>query len=303
VPVRPTIPTLVRTARNARLPLQQQHDAFAELVRRFERPALTTAVNLTDDVDVARDVCQDALIDAWRRLPSLREPAAFGGWLLRLVQTHATRWRRRRKMVQPGDEVIAAVADTTDAADPERTFERAEMQRAVWHAVEELTPAQREVVVLFYFLGEPLRTISNATRVPAGTIGKRLHAARIALRRKLPRAIATAFLASAPTAAFTRRVQAGLLGEFEGEYRFPRRPDRPVLIRREGCLLMGYANGQRNVLASSEPDVLHATEFDGDARFQRDRRGRISHFVYYEFGKRLGVARKQPPSKTKTATS
>lgn len=284
---------LVRSARSARQTLQEQQQAFSELVRRFEKAAFATAVGLTDDVDVARDVCQEAFLDAWQRLASLREPAAFGGWLVRLVRTHAGRWRRRQKAGRSSDDVLNEIPDESDPADPARTLDRNEVQRVIWRAVESLPTAQRDTVTLFYFLGEPLRAIAQATRVPAGTVGKRLHAARIALRRRLPRSIASAFLAGAPTAAFTRRIQAGMLAEFEGEYRFPTRPDRPVLIRREGVLLVAYGGGQRSVLASTEPDVLHATEFDGDARFRRDRRGRITHFVYYEFGQRLGIAQKQ----------
>ena len=147
-------------------------------------------------------------------------------------------------------------------------------------------------MVLFYFLGESIRSIATTMRVPFGTVGKRLHAARIGLRRRLPRAIASGFLSTTPTAAFTRSVQAGVFAEFEGEYRFPSRPGLPVVIRREGELLASYAAGQRNILASGETDELRATEFDGNARFRRDRRGRITHFVYYEFGKRLGVAQR-----------
>jgi YD repeat-containing protein len=80
--------------------------------------------------------------------------------------------------------------------------------------------------------------------------------------------------------------------EFAGEYRFPSRPDHRVVVRREGQCLASYAGGQRNVLASDRPDVLTATEFDGEARFQRNRHGRVTRFVYYEFGRRLGVAHK-----------
>jgi hypothetical protein len=35
-----------------------------------------------------------------------------------------------------------------------------------------------------------------------------------------------------------------------------------------------------------------STEFDGEACFLRDRQGRVTGFVYYEFGRRLGVARR-----------
>jgi hypothetical protein len=80
--------------------------------------------------------------------------------------------------------------------------------------------------------------------------------------------------------------------EFVGEYRFPTRPDRRVIVRREGHILAGYAGGQRNVLVSRGQDTLAPTEYDGEARFQRNRLGRVTRFVYYEFGRRLGVAHK-----------
>ncbi len=288
-----SVATLVQRARSARASLQHRQAAFAELVHRFERAAFSIAVDLTGDADVARDVCQDAFLDAWRLLGTVREPAAFAGWLRRLVHTHAARWRRKQQATVSSDESIAVVADGSDAADPAHVAVRKETLRLIWSAVNALSPSQREVVILFYFLGEPMRAIAAATRTPIGTVGKRLHSARLALRRELPRSIASGFLAAAPTAAFAQQVLTGVFAEFEGEYRFAARPDHPVLIRREGGLLVALAGGQRTVMASSEPDVLRSTVFDGDARFERDARGRITHFVYYEFGKRLGVARKQ----------
>jgi hypothetical protein len=37
---------------------------------------------------------------------------------------------------------------------------------------------------------------------------------------------------------------------------------------------------------------LLACHYDGEGRFRRDGRGEVTHFVYYEFGRRLGIARK-----------
>lgn len=65
-----------------------------------------------------------------------------------------------------------------------------------------------------------------------------------------------------------------------------------MFVRREGNVLASYAGGQRNVLVSPRPVRLAPTEFDGEAYFRRDRRGHMSHFIYYEFGRRLGVAYK-----------
>jgi hypothetical protein len=96
----------------------------------------------------------------------------------------------------------------------------------------------------------------------------------------------------APTASFARRVRAGMLDDLVGEYRFDERPGHRVVVRREGDVLASYAGGQRNVLTSRGPDTFAPTEFDGEARVRRGRGGRVSHFIYYESGRRLGVARK-----------
>jgi hypothetical protein len=125
-----------------------------------------------------------------------------------------------------------------------------------------------------------------------GMAGKRLYTARLRLRRYVPRSLAESFLLVAPSRSFARRVEAGILDEFVGEYRFANRRDRPVIIQRERDVLACYAGGQRNVLASRKQDTLATTEYDGEARFHRTRLGHVSHFVYYEFGRRLGVARK-----------
>jgi RNA polymerase sigma-70 factor (ECF subfamily) len=284
---------LVRTARNPRAPLHVQHAAFTRLVERFEEMAFATALRSCGDAEAARDACQEALLVAWRLLPRLREPAAFGGWLKRLVRTQCARARRRPGASAEIPESAGARLDAPDGAcDPADLASRSDELRSILHAVSRLPEKEREAIILFYFLGEPLRVIAQVLGVSAGNAGKCLYTARLRLRRRLPRDIAEAFLAVTPTPAFTRRVQAGVFDEFVGEYRFAKRPGHTVVLRRERDALVSYAGGQRNVLASRKADTLATTEFDGEGRFRRHRNGRISHFVYYEFGVRLGVAHK-----------
>src|SRR5262245_61368744 len=254
--------------------------------------AFATALRSCDEPELARDACQEAFLLAWRRLPALREPAAFGGWLKRLIHTQCCRVMRRRG-VRAGIEASPDIAEVVDrTGDAAEQASRREVRQLIRRAVSALPVGEREAVILFYFLGEPLRAIARALGVSVGLAGKRVYTARLRLRRLLPRSLTRTFLAAAPTQAFTRRVRAGVFDEFVGEYRFPSRPDHRVIVRREGQMLVGYAGGQRNVLASSRQDVLTATEFDGEARFQRNRRGRVTRFVYFEFGRRLGVAHK-----------
>jgi RNA polymerase sigma-70 factor (ECF subfamily) len=287
------IADLVRRARDARASIREQHAAFAVLVERFEEMALTTALEVSDDLESARDACQEAFLLAWRKLPALREPAAFGAWLKRLVRTQCARARRRGATAASKGHALPD--SDLHARDTAEVVDRQDVQALVRRAVMELPPAERQAVTLFYFLGEPLRVVARVLGVTVGTAGKRVYEARLHLRRVLPRSVTASFLEGAPAAAFTERVRAGMFDELTGEYRFDERPDHRVIVRIEGDTLAAYAGGQRNVLGSRKEDWFAPAEYDGEARVRRDRRGQVSHFIYYEFGRRLGVARKVAP--------
>ena len=63
-------------------------------------------------------------------------------------------------------------------------------------------------------------------------------------------------------------------------------------IAREGDSLVSEANGQRQLLVAVGRQSLLTTSYDGEGRFRRNRSGKVTDFVYYEFGRRLGLARK-----------
>lgn len=282
------IADLVRCARESRASIREQHAAFAMLVERFEEMAFATAIEACGDVELARDACQEAFLIAWRKLPALRDPAAFGGWLKRLVRTQCVRARQRATSAESRGWSLPE----TQSCDTAEVVARQEVQALVREAVLSLPSAEREAVLLFYFLGESLRDVARALGVSVGSAGKRIYNARLRLRRNLPRSVTASFLMGAPTPSFARRVRAGIFDELVGEYRFDERPGHRVVVRREGDVLASYAGGQRNVLTSRGPDTLVPAEYDGEARIRRGPGGRVSHFIYYESGRRLGVARK-----------
>ena len=275
---------LVRAARNPRGSIRRRHAAFAVLVERFQAMAMAVALEATGDAESARDACQAAFLVAWRTLHRLRDPEAFGGWLKRLVRTQSA--RARRKPEGTPEPLPPAVSDPGERA------AQGETRRLLAGCVRSLPAPERAAVTLVYFGGASLHETARRLRVTPAHAGKLVYRARLHLRRSLPRDVARAFLATTPSRAFLRKVEAGMLAELEGTYRFAERPDRPVVLRREGPRLVAHAAGQRNVLTSRRSDRLIATEFDGEARFLRDRRGRVTGFVYYEFGRRLGVARR-----------
>ncbi|HVG23430.1 MAG TPA: RNA polymerase sigma factor [Thermoanaerobaculia bacterium] len=262
------VAVLVERARDASRSLDEQHAAFAELVRRFEEAAFAWALQRVHDPEEARDLCQDAFLAAWAKLGQLREPAAFAGWLRRIVQRSPAR-----------RQSSAAAIDSIATASEQYGI-----------ALLGLPEKQRQAIVLHYSLGYTLDEIATMLGVPRGTIGKRLYSARINIRRRLPRRVRAEF--QRPTREFIEAVRDGLFDEYTGTYRFIERPELTVTIRREGDRLVSESNGQRAVLASLRRESLVTDAFDGEGRFERNRRGQVTRFVYYEFGQRLGVAKK-----------
>ena len=152
------------------------HDAFAALAG-AALPRLDAAARMiVRDAELARDVVQDTLLQAWRDLPGLRDPDRFDAWLYRLL-THAAideARRRRRRVVEV--DLIPIDAPTPDSS--MGLADRDEIARAFGR----LAPEQRAVIVLFYYLDVPLPEAAASLGVPVGTVKSRLHRAVESMR-------------------------------------------------------------------------------------------------------------------------
>src|SRR5262249_37604907 len=72
-------------------------DAYARLVRATQAMAYAGALGVLRDRTVAQDAVQEAYLRPFRRLNDLQDPAAFAGWLRRIVITAALNMRRARR--------------------------------------------------------------------------------------------------------------------------------------------------------------------------------------------------------------
>jgi RNA polymerase sigma-70 factor (ECF subfamily) len=89
--------------------------AFGTLYHRFHRAVHAVALARVAVGD-AGDVVQDVFADAWQKLPALREPAAFAGWLMTMARNRAIDVARRRRPVEPVGEVSVGPTPRAEAA-------------------------------------------------------------------------------------------------------------------------------------------------------------------------------------------
>ena len=154
--------------------------AFAELVRRYERPLFNVALRTLGDREEARDATQSAFVKAWVHLATFDRQRRFFSWLYRITLNESLNRLRGRRPAAPLDERLVDSQRT-----PVECAERAERARRLERAMAQLTHSQREVLVLRHWLDLSYDEIADALQVPAKTVKSRLFSARTRLAELL----------------------------------------------------------------------------------------------------------------------
>jgi RNA polymerase sigma-70 factor (ECF subfamily) len=159
--------------------MQGDQDAFASLAAAAVDRCYAIAYRVLRDQHRAQDATQQALLGAWRDLPTLRDPDRFEAWLHRLVVNACYTEARGERRAAARVRVISIEPSVPDLA--HSVVDRDELEGAF----RRLSPEQRAVVVLHHHLGYPLTEIAATLGIPVGTARSRLHYAVRQLRAAL----------------------------------------------------------------------------------------------------------------------
>ncbi len=156
--------------------------AFEALFRAHEDATYSLVMHFVRDHELAADLTQDAFVRAWEKLPKLREPEAFVGWLRALTVNIVRDHFRRARETEPLDETFE-VAD--EGPGPDEQASGSEQALAVRQAILGLPEHQRTPVVMYHLEGRAVEEVAEALGVPKNTVVSRLARGRAALRRRL----------------------------------------------------------------------------------------------------------------------
>jgi RNA polymerase sigma-70 factor (ECF subfamily) len=152
-------------------------EAFGALVGMISDRMYGLAARILRDNDLAEDALQGALVNAWRQLPSLRDPDRFEGWV-RKVLVHACYAEARRRRSWTANVRVLPVDGPAGVDDLVSVDDRDRLDRAF----RRLSIEQRAVFVLHHHEGRSLVEIAESLGIPAGTARSRLHYATRVLR-------------------------------------------------------------------------------------------------------------------------
>ena len=134
--------------------------AFLDAVRRDQAMLYRVAYTLLHNGEDCNDALQDAVVNAWRRLHTLRDEKAFRAWMTRIMVNCAKDMLRRRRLETVElTETIAA----PPVADP-----------VLSDALARLKEGLRLPITLYYMEGLSVAEIAQAMRLPQGTVKNRL---------------------------------------------------------------------------------------------------------------------------------
>jgi RNA polymerase sigma-70 factor (sigma-E family) len=165
-------------AREARV---AEADAFRAFVAGYSPTLERAAFLLLRDRSAAEDVVQSTLLRTFRRWKRAQAaPEAYSQRvLINLCHDH---WRHRRRHPEPetleqGAHVPASAVDLTD---------RVAQRQALEQAMTGLSPQQREVLVLRFYLDLSVAETAERLRIPEGTVKSCAHRGLAQLRDLLP---------------------------------------------------------------------------------------------------------------------
>ena len=174
------------------------HEAFGELVERYQRVALRVALHLTRSESLAQDMVQEAFLRAFRSVHQFRFECSVFTWMHRILANVCIEFLRKqqarldhawqsRRDDEPEQDFSERIAEERPGGDPERQTYAHEITVHVRRALRRLSPRERLTFELKHYHGFSAQSIAAFTHTGEGSVKVTLCRALKKLRVELTR--------------------------------------------------------------------------------------------------------------------
>jgi RNA polymerase sigma-70 factor (ECF subfamily) len=163
--------------------------AFEQFVRDWQGFVYANAYAVTGNADDAREVAQEVFVNLYRKIDSLREPAALKSFLRTAARNRALDFVRRRRSCHVSLDSIGELEEPAGDNEPERGLFASEdnemLRSSLREALAELPGDQQEVIRLRYERGYSYAEIAECIGEGDAVVRGRLYRAHKALAGRL----------------------------------------------------------------------------------------------------------------------
>lgn len=173
------------------LALEGDKTAFGHLVWRYQPMAQHIASRIISNEDLAQELVQDAMLQAYLSLKKLRDPTCFKSWLYGIVLNVCRNYLRRRKAIPFSLEAITRDLGTEpllikeSSPDPQQIVEQQELYTELLKALDTLSSKNRLATLLFYQEQLSLQQVADRLDISVSAVKGRLYKSRHQLRKQL----------------------------------------------------------------------------------------------------------------------
>ncbi|MFB5087703.1 sigma-70 family RNA polymerase sigma factor [Psychrobacillus sp. PGGUH221] len=151
--------------------IKGDEEAFLELMHSYQEALYRTAISYVKNEEDALEAVQEVTYRAYRSIKTVKEPAYFKTWLIRIMMNYC-----QDVMKRSNREIVEESLINRTGVSEDFTYMEVE------EALSTLSDYERELLHLKYFEGVKIKDIAVMWNTPEGTIKTRLHKALSALR-------------------------------------------------------------------------------------------------------------------------
>lgn len=165
--------------------------AFSQLVLRYQPMVQRLAMRVTGQEDLAQELVQESMLQAYLSLETLNDPTRFKSWLYGIVLNVCRNYWRRQKVVSFSLETMLRNSlDTSklladSASNPQQALEQEEVRAELQKAIATLSEKNRIATLLFYDEQLSLREVASRLNISVNAVKGRLYKARHQLKAQL----------------------------------------------------------------------------------------------------------------------
>lgn len=167
--------------------LVQQGDehAFAVLLGRYQDKLLRYGRKFLSRREDIEDMVQEVFIKTYQNIKSFDTSRTFSPWIYRIAHNVFVNALRRKER----DPIILFDLDAlmmhSGVEDPHEARDREEVRVLIEQGLELLSPAYREILILYYLEDLSYQEIADVLHLPVGTVGVRLRRGRAMLKKHI----------------------------------------------------------------------------------------------------------------------
>lgn len=144
-------------------------------------------LRMVSDASTAEDLVSQVFLDVWRTAGQFERRSQVSTWMLAIARFKALTALRSRKRHEDADQdEVLQIADQADT--PEASMDRKQTGDTLRKAINQLSPAHREIIDLVYYHEKSVEEVGQIIGIPQATVKTRMFYARKHLAQLLKQA-------------------------------------------------------------------------------------------------------------------